>query len=340
MDADDLLAYARTAYGLDADAPASLTAAARGALGQIWRLEVGPDVYALKESFAFEDGELTPEVVALEVSIARRAAAAGVRTPALHPDRAGRHLLPHPAGAGWLRLYDWVDLRPVDPAAQGTPPLLGELFARLHRCAPPADREPAGGAPDPWFERPPPDTAWPPIVAAARAAGAGWAARLAERVAGMPALHAFVGPAPVPADPAALLLCHRDLHPENVFAGADGALVVVDWDNLGPAEPQRELAARLLDWFFDDGVADLDAMRRTYAAYLAAGGPARITGPADFTMLVATRLNFLLVQVEAALDPGTEPRHRDWAEREIDEALRIQPDPRHLAAALSALAAL
>ena len=31
-------------------------------------------------------------------------------------------------------------------------------------------------------------------------------------------------------------MCHRDLHPDNVFADPDGDLVVVDWDNLGPAD--------------------------------------------------------------------------------------------------------
>jgi hypothetical protein len=78
-------------------------------------------------------------------------------------------------------------------------------------------------------------------------------------------------------------------------------------------------------------LADLDAMRGMYEAYVRAGGPGRITEPADFTMLVASRLNFLLVQARAALDPQAEPRHCEGAEREIDEGLRILPTPRQLA---------
>jgi hypothetical protein len=48
-------------------------------------------------------------------------------------------------------------------------------------------------------------------------------------------------------------------------------------------------------------------------------------------MLLATRLNFLRRQTGVAIDPRAERRDREWAEREIDEALRILPTPRQLA---------
>jgi hypothetical protein len=51
---------------------------------------------------------------------------------------------------------------------------------------------------------------------------------------------------------------------------------------------------------------------------------------ADFSMLVASRLNFVLVQARIALNPESEPRHREWAEREVAETLRITPAPRQL----------
>jgi hypothetical protein len=72
-------------------------------------------------------------------------------------------------------------------------------------------------------------------------------------------------------------------------------------------------------------------MRVMYEAYVRADGPGRVSEPADFSMLVASRVNFLLVQSRVAIDPEAEPRHRAWAEREIDEALRILPTPRQLA---------
>lgn len=128
-------------------------------------------------------------------------------------------------------------------------------------------------------------------------------------------------------------MCHRDLHPGNVLADQDGHLVVVDFDDIGPAEPARELASTLMACFHDRE-PDLACMRRTYQSYVRAGGPARLRSAADFTMLIATELNFLDLQARVALDPRTLPRDRAWAEREIDEGLRILPTPDLLVAVL------
>ena len=116
---EQLAAYARSAFGLDGAGAVTVAAGARGALGQIWRFEVGTARYALKEIFA-DDGPVHPALVEAELGFSRLAVASGVRLPASHPDRDGRYLVPLPSGAGWLRLYDWVDLRPVTmPAAAG-----------------------------------------------------------------------------------------------------------------------------------------------------------------------------------------------------------------------------
>jgi Ser/Thr protein kinase RdoA (MazF antagonist) len=162
------------------------------------------------------------------------------------------------------------------------------------------------------------------------AASTVWAARLADRLATLPELVAVVAPV----DPDALVLCHRDLHPDNVLADPAGGFVVVDWDNLGPAEPAREIAQALFDWFSDAGT-DRAAMSEMYRTYVQDGGPGRVTEPADFSMLIATRLNFLRLQTGIAIDPRAARRDREWAEREIDEALRILPTPRQLADVLT-----
>jgi Ser/Thr protein kinase RdoA (MazF antagonist) len=313
---DELVEYAREAFGWDEDVVVS--AGPRGALGQIWRLDVGAAPYALKEIFAEPPSDALIEA---ELAFAGRAAAAGVRLPASHANRDGRHLLTTPGGT-WLRLYDWVDVRPVDLTAPSTPRALGALLARLHRCAPASRIEPDGRPPSAWYDRVPDADRW----IAPSTSDTMWAALLTDRVRMLPELCAGVAPA----DPAALIVCHRDLHPENVLADPAGALVVVDWDNLGPAAPGRELAQALFDWFSDGPSRDVDAMGRMYEAYLDEGGPGRITEPADFTMLLASRLNFLLAQTRIALDPHAEPRHRAWAEWEIDEALHILPTPGQL----------
>ena len=318
----ELVARARAAFGWDGDI--TVTAGARGARGQIWRIDVGSASYALKE--IFEDPP-SPELMAAELEFSRRAVGAGVRLPMSHADRDGQYVVASGRG-GWLRLYDWVDLRPIDPAAPTTPRALGSLLARLHRCAAPMSGEADGGAPDPWYEDAPSVDEWARVAAA----DAPWSDRLADRVTTLPELCAEVSPAAS----GELLMCHRDLHPENVLGDPAGALVVVDWDGLGPATASRELAAMLFDWFCDGPVVDLDAVRELYDAYISDGGPGRITALADFSMLLAGRLNFLLRQLQLALDPEAERRHRDWAEREIDEALRILPTSRQLAAVLSA----
>jgi Ser/Thr protein kinase RdoA (MazF antagonist) len=327
---DDLVAFVRRAYGWRGDVVVS--AGPRGALGQIWRVEVGPARYALKEIFAEPPSDALIEA---ELAFGRRAAEVGVRLPASHPDRDGRHLLTAPNGT-WLRLYDWVDLRPVALSDPTTPHRLGTLLALLHRVSPAMGHEVDGQPPHRWYDRVPEPDEWATLADAAAAAGAVWAGRLADRLTTLPDLTAAVGPA----DPAEMILCHRDLHPENVLADTDGAFVVVDWDNLGPSTPGREVARVLFEWFCDDSTIDLDAMGATYAAYRREGGPGRITRPADFSTLLATRLNFLLVQSRVALDPRTEPRHRQWALKEIDESLRLVPTPRQLADALALTTAL
>ena len=129
---EELVAHVRAAFGWDGDVEVS--AGPRGALGQIWRLEIGSARYALKQIFAEPPSEAS---IQAELAFARRAAEAGVRLPASHPDREGRYLLTAPGGT-WLRCYDWIDLRPVELTAPDTPRQLGALLARLHRCAPAA----------------------------------------------------------------------------------------------------------------------------------------------------------------------------------------------------------
>ena len=323
----NLVTLARDAFDLG-DGNVCVTPGSRGALGQVWRLAVGPRVYALKQVFA--GAPPTGAEVGAEISFAQRAAAAGVRLPASHPDRNGGYLVPITEG-GWLRLYDWVDLRPADLTADAEG--LGVLLARLHQCSPSADREPGSAPPRRWYEVPPDRDGWRPLVTAATEAGASWSSRLATVVDTLPGLYAILSPV----DPAGMRLCHRDLHPGNVLADEAGELVVVDWDDFGPAEPARELASTLVACFHDDD-PDLASIGRAYRSYVGAGGPARLRSSADFTMLIATQLNFLHHQVRVALDPRTPPPDLTWAEREIDEGLRILPTPDLVAAVLDAVA--
>lgn len=314
---DPLVTQAQAAFGW-ADI-VDVTAGPRGAVGQMWQVHADGTRYALKEIFNEPPTETSVDI---EVDFARRAADVGIRVPACVPDRDGRYVLATPVGT-WLRCYEWVDLHPVDLNSSDTPRRIGAMFAALHRSAPPIAEEPnGGGPPDPWYDTVPDPTAWADLVLG----DAPWAARLRRSV------DIFQAHSVTQADPSRTLLCHRDLHPENVFVDQSGALVAVDWDDFGPAEPGQELGRALFDWFYTDGETNLDAVRAMVDAYRADDGPG---GVVDFTMLVAHRLNFLLSQARIALDPRSEPRRRAWAEQEVEMMLGLMPSAEQLGEVLA-----
>jgi Ser/Thr protein kinase RdoA (MazF antagonist) len=311
-DPNGLAAWVRTTFGWHGDV--RVGAGPRGAVGQLWRVEAGTGCYALKEIF---DEPPTEHWIAAELAFSRVAVGAGARVPASHPDRDGRYLIPTPHGT-WVRCYDWVDLQPLRPDAPGTPERLGTLLARLHRLAPQAPVEFDGEPPDSWYDAIPDHTEWSGVLTGN---GPRWAAGLEAQLPLLPELCAAVAPS----DPATLVVCHRDLHPENVVVDPAGHLTVVDFDDAGPAAAERELARAAFDWFCDRSGTDLDAIRAMLTAYVAAGGPGRVTEPVDFSMLLAARLNFVLSQARLAMDPQVDARHRATAEREIEMMLSLWP---------------
>jgi Ser/Thr protein kinase RdoA (MazF antagonist) len=258
--------------------------AARGELGRIWRLDTDLGAWAVKEALVLVD----EAAAAAEVAFQEAAAAAGVPLPAPVRARDGRVLLPGTdagAPAYALRVYAWVDL---DPDATVTGAELGAVAARLHGVG-----HPVSGPVADWFAAP-----------LGRAGWAAFAARLdsAPLWRWLPQLVAL-DELVEPPDPAQVRICHLDLNVENVRRRAGAGVVVLDWENSGPCQPARELAAILADLPTAEAVS-------AYAAYRAAGGPAEVTGPADFSTAIAAQGHLLDFYGRRATDPAASEEDR------------------------------
>ena len=279
--------------------------ATRGEQGLIWRLDTRRGSWAVKELLLPMDEAAAGRDVALQLA----AAAAGIPLPPPRRTRDGRVVLPAPeaASAASVRVYQWADLAP-GPVVTGIE--IGAVTARLHRLRHP-DTRPV----EAWFSEPIGAAAWEAMHEAARRARTSWGGALGRWLPELIALDAAV----VPPDPARMITCHRDLNIENVLYAAAGGVVVLDWENCGPAQPEQELAAIVADIAMD---VTLPAARDVYVSYLATGGPARVTGVPDFASAAAIQGHLLQFYSRRALDPDDTPDNRARARRRLGHMTR------------------
>jgi Ser/Thr protein kinase RdoA (MazF antagonist) len=308
------------AYGLDAGSGTSFTPVARGMMGQIWRLSLSSASFAVKEFFWGAD----EEAVRQETNFTRHLLDAGIRLPASIPDTDGNYLfkLPDRLGGACIRLYQWVDGVPVNGTQPGLAAEAGQLLGHLH-----ANTLPSRGEVGDWYETAPSAESWADLAEAGLKEQQPWAKPLETRLGLLESLGRLVSPAPRDS----LVMCHRDFAVGNMFKDSDGNLILLDWDDAGPASPDRELAQILLSWHVSDGKIDPVAVRDTLRAYLAAEGTGRITDERSFGMAIAGRVNFPYVQAKAAIDPNLGAPQRSFASDATMNALRdlITPDLIH-----------
>jgi aminoglycoside phosphotransferase (APT) family kinase protein len=292
-----------SAYGLGVLARDPVYAT-RGEQGLIWRLDTRGGSWAVKELLL----PVAEAGAARDVEFQLAAWAAGIPLPLPRRARDGRVVLPaEEAGSAWsVRVYRWAD---VCGGQAVTGAEIGAVTARVHQV------QHAGPGPaEAWFSEPVGEPAWQALLGDACRGEAGWAGALGRRLPGLIAVDAAVAPP----EPGLLRTCHRDLNTENILRAVSGGVTVLDWENSGPAQPERELAAIVSGLAADAGT---QAARTAYAAYQAAGGPARLSGPADFATAIAVQGHLLQFYGRRALDRAESAENRARSRKRLDQIL-------------------
>jgi len=286
------------AYGLGRPT-GDMVVAGHGERSRVWRLDTGDGSFAVKELLVRQH----PADVALDVAYQEAVLSTGtvamprpVRTVSgdVVVDVAGRQ----------ARVYEWVDLRPIDRALDAT--VVGSTLAAVHRVrhspARPLDghyTEAVGAA------------RWSDLLEATEAEHAPFAESFRAEREFLLQLQGLIEP------PRHLQNCHRDLWADNLLPTTEGTLCVLDWGSCGLEDPAQEIPMVLFE--FGGG-----AERRTtevYAAYVDAGGPARLGRRGDFTMVIAQFGHFWEQAIVAWLAPGASDEDRHHSLERIDEAL-------------------
>lgn len=298
---------AALAHAFDLGTPVgAATLADHGERGRVWRLTTQRGTWAIKQAL----DRLDEARASADIAFQEAAAAAGISLPRPVRTRDGAAVLggatlPGTPG-GAFRVAAWVDL---DGGSEATAEDFGRVAAALHGLDLPAAPEsepwwgPAVGLPE-----------WAALIDAGRAGGEPWAAPLESALPDVVDLAGIIRDD----DPADLRTCHRDLSVLNVRRTRDGSLVVLDWDNSGPAVPARELAVLLVVMTLQRSV---DAAVAVYDAYRAAGGPARIRALTDFSSVARGVHGLVHLYATQALDPAAPADRRTFARERIQWVL-------------------
>ena len=275
---------------------------AAGRLGDVWRLSTDRGEFAVKDARF----PIDPAEVAADAGYQDRVRSHGVPMPAVMRTPEGDALTQLRSGP--VRVYGWVD---VLPRERGLDPVsVGALVAGIHRVQV-ATRGPV----DPWYVSAVGEPAWRDLITRLRIARAPFVDRLESLVPDVLAAEALL------VETEAVQVCHRDLWADNVLRTPDDGLVVLDWENSGPADPAGELGMVLFEFGHDD-----DRMRELFASYVDAGGPARLRTPGDLTMLIAQAGHIAQIGCERWLKATTDDERADnaeWVGEFLDEPVSV-----------------
>ena len=273
----------------DLGAPAGpLSYVARGELGRVSRLVTEDGRWAVKEIELFVP---TVDEADANVELQESMLAAGVHLPRPRRTVDGHGLFEN------VRVYEWLDMTPVSGGDPSVDEPVAESLARMHVYAPPPDL-----TPDPWYCEAPSRKVWEGLIEAAP--DTWWAPVVASLV---PELADVRRPVHSPAR-----LCHLDVCPENVFR-SEGRLIVIDWENAGPAGTIQDLGSTLWDF----GQGDIGRTRAFVDRYRRHDGPLETLDEPVFDTARVVYANLVDFHARRALDTAFTPEAHERAERAL-----------------------
>jgi Ser/Thr protein kinase RdoA (MazF antagonist) len=273
-------------------------------MGEIWMVPAELGVWAVKALFSWAEYPSLPA----DVRVQQLAMDAGIALPrpVVHDGVAVVVV-----DDRRYRAYEWADLAPPPPTPV-TPELAaeaGQILGLIHGL-PPEDAEDAGD----WYTTAATAENLAEQAEASLAAGATWGPDLVASHPAADELRQFVA-----VDHGQLALCHRDFEPSNVMPSVStGALVTLDWENVGPLAADEELGSALLAWCVGSGTGDWPAVASFLDGYRSAGGTASLRPDRSFSVAACTTLNFLRVMADQAL---LADEHLAFAETQLDAML-------------------
>ena len=265
---------------------------ARGELGRVSRLRTRNGTWAVKELELFLP---TPDEADMNVDLQESMLAAGVSLPRPRRTTDGHALF------GNIRVYEWLDMTAIDVTDVGADEHVAAALAGIHLHTPAAS-----GPPDPWYCHAPSRDEWASLTASAP--DAWWAPMITG-------LAAELTDVPLPEHLPARL-CHLDVCPENVFRCA-GRLVIIDWENAGPAATVQDLGSSL--WDFCRG--DIERTRTFVDDYQRCGGPIERLDAAVFDTARVVQANLIHFHARRTIDPAIGSDARDRAEHRLRASL-------------------
>ncbi len=278
----------------------------------VWRLDTDSGSFAVKELIVRQSEAEARQDVSYQEAVL---AGGDVRLPSPIRTASGAVLSEH--GPHQVRVYEWLDLLRIDRTQD--PALIGRTYAAVHQVRHGTARPLIG-----WYTDPVGSDRWAELLELSEEADAPFATTFAAEIPFLIQLERLLS---VPTE---LQMCHRDLWSDNLPPAASGGVCVIDWENCGLAAQAQELPMALLDFCYDDH----GRTTTLYAAYLDAGGPARLLRRGDFTMVIAQFGHFWQKDVEAYLAPDASEATKAHSLGRIAEALASPLRLEHIDAVL------